>query len=249
MKSNTIILKLSILLVFGLWGCNETKVKESYTNGAVINRLEDGKWIYESKDNSGDTIKAGRYIKGLKTDKWNYYFNDSLVVIDWEIFKSDTLKLVLNYPSYFSKKETTRFPFFATIDRGEYFVIQYVPKDMGIGTPKEYLKEVYKTMLADDTERLTGYTIHGVNFQQRGNTYQGEFFVESQEAKYVNFICYVTDRNNKVVDITLKTLDENLEIKKAIFNDIVYSIFIDEKKLFYIDDYIDSNSLINLDSL
>lgn len=249
MKSNTIILKVSILLVFGLLGCNETKVKESYTNGAVINRLEDGKWIYESKDNTGDTIKVGTYIKGLKTDKWNYYFNDSLVVIDWEVFKSDKLKLVLNYPSYFNIKANSRFPFFATVHKGEYFVIQYVPKEMGVETTKDYVKEVFKTMLADNTERLTGYNIHGVDFQQRGYTYQGEFNVEGKGANYVSFICYVKDRNNNVVDITLKTLDENLEIKKAIFNDIVYSIFTGDEKLFYIDDYVKSNTLINLDSL
>lgn len=249
MWRNAIIFKVLALVAFCLLSCKEVNVKEGYTNGRVVNRLEDGNWIYKSKDNSGDTIKAGTYIRGLKTDKWNYLFKDSLVVIDWKVFKNETHKLVLNYPSYFNIKANSRFPFFATVHKGEYFVIQYVPKEMGVETTKDYVKEVFKTMLADNTERLTGYNIHGVDFQQRGYTYQGEFYVEGKGANYVSFICYVKDRNNNVVDITLKTLDENLEIKKAIFNDIVYSIFIDEEKLFYIDDYVDSNSLINLDSL
>lgn len=238
------------ILFFGIFiffGCNNIKTSSFsqstvYKNGEVIDRLENGKWTYPNKSKKG-LFKEGEYERGQKIGNWKYYYGENVNQVYWDKFKKGSIRGTC--PSNWTIINDSTKVFLAKENKDEYAVIL----SQNFSDVKKYVREVYKIMLSDKEDKLRGYTMNKVVFENGKETYSGKLFTEINNIEYVNFVFYTLDNDGKVLDITYRTRVNDKNFKQQIFNDFVYGIFSNNKKLFYVDDYIASDSLIDLTKL
>lgn len=239
-----------VVISFSALMCNDfdSKKKSEYENGEVVNNLEHGLWRYE--DETGKIYKKGEFENGVKVGEWSYSINRQIYKIRWGLF-DDTSGLRFNYLNDWVPLKRDDYVFLAPIsdnDR-EFFVVLEVEKSERVSSLEDYLLEVYQIMENDKSEIFTGYTINRVVLDSGKEMYSGELFTTIEEQNYVSFVLYTKKRDGDILDVTLKTKFDDVKLNKIIFNDIVYSLFDGDKKIFAIDDYVKSNDLLNLDSL
>lgn len=225
----------------------ENKGLESVGN--LIDSLESNEW---SLYTNNKLVKKGNYLKGLKIGVWKYYYNDSIYKIEWDTFNHDSLNIMINYPKNWIVKKNHKYLFFAKpIPKkpSNYCVaLRYskIKKNIGI---KNYLKILYDQIKNDKEEITLSYELKEVTFISGENIYYGSFNSTLNNKKYLTFVFYM-DYKGFIYDFSYKTFkDNNYDIvNEAIFGDVIYNIFIDNKKIFR-DKYVKEINLVNLENL
>lgn len=225
---------------------NAIIISKEYTNGEVVNRMEDGVWKYPNKK-TGELLKEGEYDTGHKIGKWQYHIGKASRNEEWRKYESKSYGIQLSYPATWKVIRDTTKAFLATSAESDYTVIL---SNLGTGSEnalKDYLKLVYEVMSQD--ESFTSYSIKKVVFENNKEVFTGQLFTTIEGTESINFVFYVLDNSGNVLDITYRTSKEDLEYKEMLFNDFVYGIFSNGNKLFYADDYVKSDSNVILSEL
>ena len=250
MKTFRLLIVLLTVLLGMITGCvkrsGNAKQMQS-TNGILKDNLEHGEWTY-NYDGKDESHKAGSYIDGLKEGIWKYNINHKEWEVRWKIYEKDNF--VINYLNDWQIINNESTDFLAlTRDSSKDAYITMIIQDDKFENVEKYLLNVYELMLVDSIEYLIGYTIKRVDFSSGVKAFSGEFYTVLDSIEFVNLIFYV-QRDSLILDFTQKLeVDGNVDFSKVIFNDVVYSSFIEDSKLFYIDDAVIKKKLINLDSL
>jgi len=222
----------------------------SFSNGDLVDNLEHGEWTYQYKG-TDKVYKAGLYDKGLKIQKWIYNIDDIKHEVKWNIFTDTVKNVALNYSENWEILNHKDKAFLARTSNtdNEYIVILiHDKKHINIDNVEEYLLEIYNVMLKDTVEEITGYTMRNVDFENGVRTYSGEFYTMIEDEEYINYVFYV-EQDSVIIDFTQKSKLVTGDFKEIIFNEVVYSLFLNNRKIFRVDDYVKSEKLINLDSL
>jgi hypothetical protein len=196
------------------------------------NNKETGNWTFSIK--GGAILSKGEFDNGLRKGLWTYKLHrDTLIKVDWSIYKNDTNSLIVNYPSDWQIFYNSGFKFiaaFPTISRikdNKLVVILFHPKDSIKMNLDEYLN-LYNRELAKFQ------IIKNYNFElkfKNSNTYYSvaNYIRDNEELINLN---YLYEDNKGIYDITFTTLNIDPEIKNQIFCDFISGLYIDGNRLF-----------------
>jgi len=249
MRKIRYLLIIPLLLI--IFSCKKNKSLTKQVNvlkevGNLKDSLESDKWTLYSNDK---LVKKGSYLGGLKTGIWEYHYNDSIYKLEWDTYKYDSLNIMFNYPKNWVVKKNHEYLFLAQpipkIPSNYCVALRYnkINKKLDLNS---YLKILYEQIKNDKEEITSKYELKKVTFSSDEIIYYGNFSSVLNNTKYLTYVFYM-DYKDFIYDFSYKTLRNNNHdiVNKAIFGDIIYSIFINNKKIFH-DKYIKEIDLVNL---
>jgi len=238
-----------LLFIYGCSGDNQFDSK--YTNGDLKDNLEIGYWEYRDAE-SDQIYKSGKFENGYKVGNWKYFIEDSTYNVEWSIFKPEDSRYSFSTLEEWNIIEEDNYVFLASTNdySDSYLVITKTSIDSTIRSVDNYMESVFSIMKSDTSESFTGYTIEKTEFEDGRTVYSGEIMSEKQDKHFISYVFYVKVEDH-ILDITRKEeqLEKTAAFDKIIFNDFVYGIFRNSEKLFYVDDFIKTKKLVNLEEL
>lgn len=241
-KTSKIFYFFILLLIIS--ACQKTKPRYAYfnfsdnileeikINGETNDNLENGIWsIYDGKANS--LIKQGEYEDGLKNGSWIYNQKGVEKTVDWKIISESKKKLKINLPSdwevidYDEMYFTATFKSLSAITKNKYFAILKHPLDSAIQSMDDYhtmslteLKNKYDLIHSDFFTIKNGNEVH----------YLTIYFVET-EGEQIMLLNFLTIIDNQLYDFIYSSLNEDVELKKSLFSDVILGCFIKNRRV------------------
>ncbi len=217
-------------------GSEKVHVKGEFNNHKDLIKI--GDW-YFTDNNSGDTIKYGRYENGHKIKTWNYKINGDSFELVWHTFQNDII--AIDYPKEWRIKEMDKFLFYALKDSTKGYNITRTDIEKGhsiLNYLENYIKKLHTLDLKDtDFRELT--------LQDSITVYRGNFTYKNKDSIDVSCITSIFEIDNTIYDCTYFSRYSSISDSKDFItqSEITYSLFIQGREVIKFPTLINSKKI------
>lgn len=166
-----------------------------------------------------------------KDENWNCFAQDRLDIClpdDWKSISQNQFEL---------------FYYLSDDDKASFFVvIEYDLDEIGI-TVEQYCQEVYKQLVDDTNEKFLRYSFRQIDWEDL-RVFYGEFYTEIEDTEYLSY-SLVASIDGRLLDITLKGKASQKAELFGYFQNILYTLRVKKRPVFYFDKDIDSSESID----
>lgn len=241
----------SILFLFStvltLCSCKGRHLKElefkKYSADGIAdsNHLEKGNWKFYTVDNH-TLCQDGEFTQGLRKGYWNYYFpkKDSIF---WVPYVSNKSLIRTNIPVFLSPYyEDDGFIAFKQKDTAKLLLLK-----IGFAKSINFNPENYNILVKKEVESNSvkvNSNQYGIVKTTCNSLYYFNKF-EGIDLKQKSYVLYTinTILDSDLVEITLRTSSDGLDIGETIFYSVVSNLFVKNRR--FLDPYIDCNIIGN----
>ena len=246
MKFSYLVL-IFICTVYLIGSCNDTienklEFRDYYAEGtADTNHLEKGVWKFFGLENH-ELCQLGSFTLGLRDGMWQYYFpiRDSIY---WIPFNNNKLALRTNIPNFLILDfEDKGFISFKHQDTAKFLLLKIAYAKNVNFNPEDYNKLIRGEVIINSIQvKSDEYSLINTtcNKSYHFNRFKG---VDTLHRPY-ELLTINTIIDSNLVEVTLRTEINNLNVGENVFYSVVTNLFIANSRFF--DTNIDCEILLN----
>jgi hypothetical protein len=151
-------------------------------------------------------------------------------------------------PSNWKLQNQNKYFLFSTLDNNDdlnsFFVIAKYSKITSGLSCVRYIKETYNELRKDTTEKLVGYTVKKLTFENTVS-YYCEYYTSVANKPYLSFST-VFERNDNIFDVTLKTDSPRAQKLKESYRNVLFNLYHNHVAYFSEKDNVKNIEVIDL---